>query len=710
MAAPAAARTRRTTLPGLAGRVVLLITALCRQGHAQQGAHAVEQLTGAHTRVVWVQDQSDSQRDSLARERKLALMGFDSRDGALERRLVPLERNFAKPLLTPDGSRVVWSDHFADRAFVVNWDGTGRRALAEGFALDVWADPATGTQWVYMASRASPKENYVYHKVSRVQLDNPKVREPVWDKTEISPDNFQLSADGTKAAGEFPWPNAGVAELPNGALRRLASGCWASLSPDNSYVCSVFDGAHRNLRLFGAAASNPSVVPLAGLEALDGHEAFHPRWTNHPRMMVLTGPYKRRGPVNFITGGGPEVEVFMIKFTEAFDAIESWTQVTHNARGDFHPDAWISRGEQATVSRPQTAAPAAALRSWPTHKNGLAFVWRNANSVNEIEAEKPDSTSLCEVQSRDAARFDRNFALDCRDGWFVASPNDNLAATCRKAEAFAIELLLTPPEQAPRKAARIFEFSRDEGGVNFAIEQMHQRFSIRVLTRRSNSTVEAVYTLGELPNRPQHLVLSLTPRGLLAWVNGQPERLPRQPLGTLDSWGMGRLHFGANASGGQRWEGRLEFMALFTRPLTEADAGPDYQTVAAQLAERRPVEQARVQARLLEATATTEPESILPYQRALVVHRYQIERVLAGTMPSRQFLAAKWGIMSGRKALNAVETDAGVFELLLERFEDHAELASERQLIDVETGTLPLYYDVGTRPVLDAASRPKPGN
>ena len=189
---------------------LLLVAAPTR---ADDAGRRLEAFTGAHSRLVWVQDQSDRQDDTLARGGKLRLMGVDSRDGRGERALRPAIQNFAKPLLTPDGSAVVYSDHFAGKVFVVDWQTGESRELCAGFALDVWADPVTGATWVYTATRGKPRENFIYRQVRRMRIDGAAKGELVWDATQVGPDNFQLSADGLRAAGEFPWPDAGVADL-----------------------------------------------------------------------------------------------------------------------------------------------------------------------------------------------------------------------------------------------------------------------------------------------------------------------------------------------------------------------------------------------------------------------------------------------------------------------------------------------------------------
>ena len=81
---------------------------------------------------------------------------------------------------------------------------------------------------------------------------------------------------------------------------------------------------------------------INGAPGIDGYEVYHPRWSNHPRIMAMTGPYKVGSGSNRIAGGGREVEIYVGRFNANFTAIESWWRVTNNDRGDFFPDVWLS--------------------------------------------------------------------------------------------------------------------------------------------------------------------------------------------------------------------------------------------------------------------------------------------------------------------------------------------------------------------------------
>ena len=305
----------------------------------------LERLTGARTRVVWIQDVADG-TDIGGNRGRLRLMGYDSRDGLGARPLLPKRSNYAKPLITPLGNRVVFSNRRQGSAFVVNWDGTGFRKLGEGFALDTWIDPDTKTEWVYVA-RDESTEPVTYGSVTRHQIDRWEASELVWDKLRVSGDTFQVSADGRLAGGLFPWPAAGVAELPNGEFHRVGRGCWTALSGGPNPLFWIFDGAHRNLTMVDVNHRDERwKIGINNAPGVEGYEIYHPRWSNHPRFLTITGPYTVGTEANKIRGGGEQVEIHLGRFSPDFSSVERWIQVTHNRRADFYPDAWIDPSER----------------------------------------------------------------------------------------------------------------------------------------------------------------------------------------------------------------------------------------------------------------------------------------------------------------------------------------------------------------------------
>ncbi len=326
---------------------LLIVSGCSRPGTAENlpsGAMApdLRALAGAHARVVWCQQVAGDGADTYALGGGLALMGYDTDDGRGERQLLPAVTNYHKPLLTPDGARVVFSDHFAKTISVVNWDGSGLRSLAPGMASSVWQDPNTGMVWVYGIAGDVTVPAFLGQPVFRFRLDDPAVREIVWSATEASLDNFMVSADGRMASSLFPWPAAGLADLANGKWTRTGKGCWTGMAPDNSYWMWIFDGSHRNLLLVDSGRGKKWAVNLSQAPGVDGFEVYHPRWSNRKSCLVMSGPYKGGGGNNRIGAGGPGVEIYAGRFNADYTAVEAWFQVSRNSQPDFFPDLWVA--------------------------------------------------------------------------------------------------------------------------------------------------------------------------------------------------------------------------------------------------------------------------------------------------------------------------------------------------------------------------------
>jgi len=675
---------------------------------------ALEQFTGRQTRVVWVQDQTPAGNDTLARGRRLKLMGLDSREGQGERPLRAATSGYAKPLLTPDGASVVWSDHSTGKVQVLDWQSGQTRELCAGFALDTWADPVTSLVWVCVATRALPRTEFVYRDVRRVRLDQPQTSLPLWNQTTVGPDNFQLSADGLFAAGEFPWPHAGVADLTLGTWSPRATGCWAGLAPDNSGLAAVFDGPHRHWQLQSATGDRSWKVPLDGGAGLAGHEVFHPRWSNDPRFVVLSGPYLRPGKVNVISGGGPQVELHIGRFAPGYDRIEQWWQVTHNTRGDFHPDLWVEGGERVQVPAEVSRRSPPTRPGPPPVEPGLEFVWRNSRSANQLPPSGTHPARLCVIEPRGAACYDRHGALHLRGGWGDPGESGRQAiAACHTARRAVLTWALTPeeapPTAAPPEGSRttrpeatpargevgtVLEWLTAAGAPLWRVVQSGRRLEL-VWERQPEIPAGAV-TLGELPaTRPGLWVLAWEGESVRVLAPG--ERQPQTVAGVPPqlgphAWEQGQWRLGSAER--PAWRGRVEQVRCLTTRLDDESAARWRETWETELSGRSAVEQLQVRVRLVTPTVTPTLEEIAPYRRALVTHTVEVQEVLRGRSPGERLQVLRWGLLDGQ-AQEKVPAEAGAeWTLTLEPLDRHPELESERQMNDTGDFDLPLYYDV----------------
>jgi len=360
-------RSRRVARLALATATsgLLLLAGCGRNANSPTGPGSeLYALTGAPARAVWVQGDGT---DPRAAGDQLILMGLDTQDGRGERTILQERRSYVKPMITPRGNRIIFSSRVEPgppETFIVNFDGSGLRKLAPGFALAVWENPVDESEWVYIGT---DNIKHDFKTVTRFPIDAPDKREPVWNASLVSMDTFQVSADGRFAGGLFPWPHAGIADLKKGTVTRLGDGCWPGLTRARGPLFWYFDGAHRNLTMVDVAAESRWMVNINSAPGFDGAEVYHPRWTNHPRFMTISGPYNQGGP-NQARTGGPQVEVYMGRFSQDFARIEAWARVTNNSGGDTYPDVWLDadRSPHAKVSGPIGPVRAAATRTSAT--------------------------------------------------------------------------------------------------------------------------------------------------------------------------------------------------------------------------------------------------------------------------------------------------------------------------------------------------------
>jgi hypothetical protein len=292
----------------------------------------VLELTGAETRIVWLRNkQWETSKGGSDGGADFSIMAFDT-GGKGERELVPVGEHF-NPLISSSGSQVIYSAKTDGklRIHCVDWDGANSRVLGEGYALWMWRDPATGVEWLYASIENS-------QGVDRFQLAKPEIKERMY--TGPVSNRFSLSADGTRAAGEFGWPKAAMFYPRTGELDRknYRPGCNTYIAPDNSYMVTIFAGSHHYLTLYKADGSSRdfSVVPPGVKPRKDGGKGdiWNPKWASDARHMSVAGPFG--SPI-----GPDRGDIWLGQFAEDFNSIAKWVQVTDNDYMDTYAYVWV---------------------------------------------------------------------------------------------------------------------------------------------------------------------------------------------------------------------------------------------------------------------------------------------------------------------------------------------------------------------------------
>lgn len=311
----------------------LLALSLLRCAYADV-AQDIEQMTGARTKLVWLR-ATDWAKVSMDGGKGFAVMGIDTADKAGERQLAPVGENY-NPLISPDGKQVIFSagENGKQITKVVGWDGGEPRTLIEGYALWVWADP-TGAAWViYDTPKVSSKQ------IKACRLDNPAESRPVYSGDDSN--RLSLSADGSRAIGEFPWPNAGMLYLNTRQIDRknYRTGCNSYIAPDNSYRVTVMAGSHDIVTLYEPDGRSwdvriipPAMKPLS----VGGNGCvWNPKWSTDARHMVVAGPFRNLGP--------DRGDIWLGQFSPDFKSIARWVQVSNTDAMDVYAFAWMDPG------------------------------------------------------------------------------------------------------------------------------------------------------------------------------------------------------------------------------------------------------------------------------------------------------------------------------------------------------------------------------
>ncbi len=659
----------------------------------------VETLTGAHTRAVWSHHLGTGTPDPFCSGASHQLHGLDTQDGLGVRVLIEKKSNYSRPLITPDGETILFTRKIVTRPkegdatkifdmtiMRTDWKGSAPTELAPGYALDVWRDPATQQLWVYAAQDVPPthRTSWAADKMVRFRLDDPSTLETVWQETQISPDNTQLSADGTRSSGQAPWPHGGQFLFDPAGHHFLptVTGCWAGMAPDNSYLSWMLDGNHRLVTLFTAAPEKKTWrLKFSDLPGLEKGEIYHPRWTNHARFVTLTGPYlaERGGDEgSIISKGGRTAEVVIAKLNPTVTGFEGSVTLTQNQATDAYPDVWIAGGEDALLEAfPQGLALTQIKQTWPTQTDQLIFLWEALGRPNQLRL-ADGKTLECYIEPQGSALFGHRLDMQLLSGAFRpnALAQTQLAKTLPSAAAWTLEATLLPPSLPADQTALSGPLIHLPG---WQIDLLDGRFQV-------NGTPLEHPPLA----LPTSFALRFEGAQITLFLAGQSAA--SHPLAAAPE-------AVATQFGGRPLPAALMGLAIHASALPDADlqaSAASWQKKLTLSLEQSPP-RVRLRAKLTEVTGSPTAEGIDPYTRAMVAYTYDVEKVLEGHYEEKQILVCHWALMD-RQACQGFPRKMGeVFELLVEPLDlkhHHPELEGQRILDDTTAFDLEKWYDI----------------
>lgn len=335
------------TMPMLAALVLGLWSGLVSgpslsAGEAGDVKQQLLELTGGRqAKVVWNQGAKN--------EIKL----FDTKVGVEQE----LPFTGSGPKLTPDGTRIlVASGPDTDRSLLMYDTGSRKvTTLSRGphtFPLDIWRDPKTGREWVYVNACGAGGEfkrdwSDGQDKLFRLPIDKPEEVELVWDRTKCS-EFFTLSADGTYACMaptfnkigqmKFAFDAQGRVDQEKSVFKPLGHGCFPGISPDNSYRIFHLVGDHMAIAMYDVDGSNQRKIKIGDLPGEKG-SSWLTRWSTHPRFLTLMGP------------ANDQARIWIGRFDENFTKVEAWVRVAPPGPKCMKSHAWIEAEPSADTKK-----------------------------------------------------------------------------------------------------------------------------------------------------------------------------------------------------------------------------------------------------------------------------------------------------------------------------------------------------------------------
>jgi hypothetical protein len=637
----------------------------------------IRAFAGGPLRMVWTRMADEG--DFYAKGSQGQLYVLDTEERA-ERCLLAESRSYARPMISEDGWQVVFTDSVARACYTVAWQGGQPRKIADGYAADVWRDPRSGRDWVYV--RTGWRDTSA--PIIRVRLDDPAIQEQVWSATPTGQTmicDLQLSDDGTLAVGGFPWPNCGIAKLETGDFTPIGGGCWPSIGPGENPRFFHFLGVHTAINFYDEQGATPRQIKLATVPGWAGHKLYHPRWSNHPRLITATAPQWQ-----------PETELYLGRFDERYTQIEAWQRVTFNNTADFFGDAWSSRGMKPPGCHVQTVQD--EEKPAPVSENaegGMLFRWDRLGAKNAITDATGKVTRVSSLVMKGRARSNAFLGAEVREGFFQADEPSAKAVVEALGKAEPVALAFTA--RATGTDGVLIQIGG--GGTKAALEIAQQGGHLTLASRDAAGKARGPLMLGQIAqDQWQRWVIQIAAGEVITWSDGVRQGVPLKLMEALPALDAS-LVFGAQPSGERAWRGSLEALRIRSVKTDDAIAGADYEMQRAAWSQRKTPSRVKIEAELVQASEAEDLERLAPYTRSLAENVYRVLRTVEGTAVEGEIVVLQWVIMDSNVLHEPPDTGIRV-TLELESADDHPELTGEHRSSDIFEPALPVFYDVGS--------------
>ncbi len=657
-------------------------------------AKEIEAFTGYPTRIVWMQDTGTPQGGDykgIGKHQRLKV--FCTEEGRPRVLHHQEGMNYYKPLITPSGETVVFSNVHTRNIYRIPWEGGEPEQITAGRALATWKHTETGEDWIYF-TRKDQGENEPNRLFRRPVGGREAHEELLWDRTNI--DQMQISADGNLLAVEFHWPDVGFIDLTTGHWQRLAKGCWPGMAPDNSYLLFIFTGTHRAVEMFSLLDEERWATVVNNHPDLSGKRAYHPQWSNHPDFISMTGPYAGQFWENRTA-----VNLFLARFNQDRTAFDAHLKITDNGVMDIMPYVWINHGmtweprDPPGLPKDTFAEDRTAL--WPATRDHLVFLWRDLASNNEFHSTLHQGPRTARLTARDSARFGSSLEMLPEGGWFETNvPSKALAAKLSDASDLTVDMVVhfdSSPEFGELR--EVFQFFDEADGSTITLAIREGEWVLK-FKDHDQEVFEITHPVKgdlkqELRGKAAHVGFRLNSHSMALFTEGRFQQSKALASG-LRNWRKPVLKIGGNNSAPVG----ISHLSVVTLPL------PDYMLIASATAALNEVKERQTEkpeaitlrARVAVASETPDPGGIEPYRRALVSHEYEVLEVAEGDYSSDRIVVAHWALMDGQVREEGRREAGQELWMRVEPQADHPQLEGEFMVTGDEDIFLEPYYQV----------------
>ncbi len=304
--------------------MVCLTIVVCSKILAGTTEDILSLTAGQQVKLVWEHCVRGDGTDWDATAPDYELMGSDTAIDTQPHVILPGPASYASPCISPSGMWALYTDTTTNVLYKVKMDGTEKQEVTKGSLLCTWRNPADQTEWIYSTEAGNSRGRLV-----RCRLDEPAKREVMLSTIQAA-HTLSVSADGTRAGSEFPWPNAGVAYLPDRGWRQYGDGCNAGIAPDNSYRFFHMHHSHESIQMYEDGGVQQRMIKT---QPIPKQNAWVPRWSTDVRFLTITAPI-----------AGAQADVYLGRFDNTFTKVEKWVKVSSAPGQDTKAYALIDMG------------------------------------------------------------------------------------------------------------------------------------------------------------------------------------------------------------------------------------------------------------------------------------------------------------------------------------------------------------------------------